>query len=545
MTDDLKNRILNRLNDIRREAVTLGYADRYVPLRWSTELEEIAKIRSVHATVRPSHTLPNGDEIWGLYSSVSTNWKAGENLAWNRPDIFAMINQYYDEIHDMPSTPGGQPTGVVGHYEAIIDPNFTSIGTAVFTPSWGGWSANAMWFSDGTTSQSLAGNYGNQTFAVEVDEDRLDPNTARIQLQNGLQIGRSATPSLYATYVSPAETAFKVSREFKILSGTDWRVTANPGNSTVLSNTKNGTVTANAAGTFTLSTTLRWKTISVNSHTLTADQIQAYPLSNPPGIDSGPFTVRNVGVNWKREDIGTGWSSSQYTHVFNAGDLDGNGFEDMMLTDRDGRLWFYPMISDTRFKPRVQVGYGWRNMRLIFGGVDYNGDGNVDILGIDWSGNLFLYPGLGNGYFGAKRVVGTGWSNITNISVAEVGFNGNPIIMGSQNGVLKAWQTDGRGRFTNIITYGGGWNSVKLTAISGDVSGDGIPDMWVVTNSGDLRLYVARDASGTRFAAYKVGTGWGHLRYLLPRTENPRVIRAIFPDGLLRQYTMLQLAPQS
>ncbi|MDY5584370.1 MAG: ZmpA/ZmpB/ZmpC family metallo-endopeptidase, partial [Arcanobacterium sp.] len=248
----------------------------------------------------------------------------------------------------------------------------------------------------------------------------------------------------------------------------------------------------------------------------------------------------SVDYLWSRTDIGSGWASAKFTHIFNAGDLDRNGYEDMMLTDVDGKLWFYPAVSETAFRKRVQVGSGWNNMRQIFGGIDFNGDAKIDILGIDKLGNLYLYVGIGNGYFAKKIRVGTGWGAVQNISVAQQGFNGNPLIMGSKSGVLNAWQTDGKGRFLRTITYGGGWNAAKLTAISGDVSGDGLPDMWVVMKSGELRLYVSRNASGTAFTSYVLGSGWKDVKYFLPRTKNARIIRAVFPDGLLRQYTLLK-----
>lgn len=248
-------------------------------------------------------------------------------------------------------------------------------------------------------------------------------------------------------------------------------------------------------------------------------------------------------AKWSRQNIGSGWASTKYTHIFNAGDLDRNGYEDMMLTDRAGNLWFYPMKSSTKFYPRKKVGYGWNNMRKIFGGVDFNGDGRVDILGISKTGVLYYYPGRGNGTFMAKVKVGSGWGNVTNISATQRGFNGKPVIMGSRYGVLHAWQTDGRAHITSTTKYGSGWDAVKLTAISRDVSGDGVADMWVVWKNGTLSLYQAANAQGTKFKRSDLGSGWAKVRYFLPRMSNARVIRAIFPDGYLRQYTLLSYTP--
>ncbi|MDP9801590.1 hypothetical protein J2S49_001666 [Arcanobacterium wilhelmae] len=161
-------------------------------------------------------------------------------------------------------------------------------------------------------------------------------------------------------------------------------------------------------------------------------------------------------ASWSLQNIGTGWASKVITHTFNAGDLDRNGYQDMMLTDTKGDLWLYPARSNTSFYPRKRVGYGWNGMRDIFGGVDFNGDGKVDILGIDNRGNLRFYAGLGNGYFAKNRVINTGWRSAKNVSLAQKGFNGKPIIMASFNGVLRSFATDGRGHFARRITYGSG-----------------------------------------------------------------------------------------
>lgn len=249
-------------------------------------------------------------------------------------------------------------------------------------------------------------------------------------------------------------------------------------------------------------------------------------------------------IEWKRQDIGWGWSSSQIKFVISAGDLDGNGYSDMMLTDTKGLLWYYPAVSSTQFAPRTEAGHGWTSMNRLFGGVDFNGDGNIDILGIDKSGILYMYPGIGNGYFRTKVKIGTGWSHVQNISITEAGFNGSPMIMGSLNGILKAWQTNGRGSFLKTVTYGNGWDGIKQTAIGPDVTRDGIADMWAITTTGELRLYAPRNKSAKSFYIYnKLGTGWAHIRNFFP-TNKASVVRAVTADGILRQYSIKAFQPR-
>lgn len=545
MTAELQKKILTRLNAIRSEAVKLGYASKYVPINWSVEMEQISKIRTMQASLYAQHKQPNGRSIWEITSSGGqTSW--GENLAWaSYGDIMTLIELYYDEIECMPK---GSRVGAsdcqTGHYKAIVNPGYTYVGTSMVTTDWGYGNTNSMEFSNEYGRPTVAGGYGTRTLDVEVTAASFNSGTATIQVPGTVDAGTVVTPAVQATYVPPSDTVIELSHPFKITQGIDWSIATSASGIAKIINAYTGAVSANASGKITFYGQLGSRTLS-GSTQVRASQLSAETLlSNPPGIDSTGFQVREVNYSWQRATIGSGWASSQYTHVFNAGDLDGNGFEDMMLTDTSGNLWFYPMVSDTAFKPRVKAGYGWRNMRLIFGGIDFNGDAKVDILGVDLMGRLYLYPGLGNGFFGAKRYLGSGWSSVMNVSMAQVGFNGHPLIMGSVNGILKAWQTDGRAHFTSTITYGSGWDSVKLTAVTGDLSGDQVADMWVVTKDGELRLYVARSESGTRFAAYRLGSGWQSLKYFLPRTEETRVVRTIFPDGALRQYTLTSLEPK-
>lgn len=260
----------------------------------------------------------------------------------------------------------------------------------------------------------------------------------------------------------------------------------------------------------------------------------AAPLATPSGIGSAT-------VAWSARQIGQGWTAPIYRDAFAAGDLDGNGYDDMLLTKTDGSLMFYPTRSSTVFAPPVKVGHGWQSMYAIFGGSDFNGDGKVDILGIDLSGKLYMYAGLGNGRFASKQLVSSGWLGVEAISLGSKGFNGHPIITGIKDNTLYMWATDGKGRVLAPKSYGNGFGGTRLTAFTKDVSGDGIPDMWTITDSGDLRLYIA-SSGGRSLKYYRVGWGWNTAKYFLP-TSNGRVVRAIFtkgqfPEGALRQYTL-------
>ena len=146
-----KEQILNRVNAIRKEACDKGYlnpdtggrltsAD-YVPIRWSSDLEWIAQIRAVEATVCEDHYRPNGEICFSLmHNNVGTY---GENLAWNFSGIMDGIEQWYDEKDDWVNQTGY----VTGHYTSMISPSNTYIGIGGFVRESGGWCAVAGEFS--------------------------------------------------------------------------------------------------------------------------------------------------------------------------------------------------------------------------------------------------------------------------------------------------------------------------------------------------------------------------------------------------------------
>ena len=66
-----KEKILARINEIRKEAYNEGLVSSYVPIKWSEELEYIAQIRAVEASVKEDHLRPKGG-----YVSIRNSVKA-------------------------------------------------------------------------------------------------------------------------------------------------------------------------------------------------------------------------------------------------------------------------------------------------------------------------------------------------------------------------------------------------------------------------------------------------------------------------------------
>ena len=131
---------LERINEIRLEACREGVEnpdnpgtpltmDDYVPIKWSSGLEYIARIRAAEASVSMGHVRLTDKSIWGLRSpSGVQSW--GEVIAWNwRGDVVTGINQWYEEKDDwINHTPGA----VTGHYTQMIEPGHTYVGLGTF-----------------------------------------------------------------------------------------------------------------------------------------------------------------------------------------------------------------------------------------------------------------------------------------------------------------------------------------------------------------------------------------------------------------------------
>lgn len=131
---------LDRVNAIRKEACEEGVPDPrnssrkltssdYVPIKWSSDLEYIARIRAAEASVVLDHTRPNGTRCFTLKSPNGIR-SYGEVLAWNNTRKFLPgIEQWYGEKEDWVDQ---NDNAVTGHYTQMIDPDNLYAGYATF-----------------------------------------------------------------------------------------------------------------------------------------------------------------------------------------------------------------------------------------------------------------------------------------------------------------------------------------------------------------------------------------------------------------------------
>ena len=189
---DMQN-ALNRINVIRKEACEEGIKDPrnesrnltssdYVPIKWSSDLEYIARIRAAEASVYRQHIRLNGYDAFAIYSPNGVrSW--GEVLAWNTSRRFLQgIEQWYREKKDWVGNTGK----VTGHYTQMIDPDNIYVGLATFINPNAGYSTTtageftsqgSLDYSQGTSGAALDESAGpaidNCIQTVEVKTDKI------------------------------------------------------------------------------------------------------------------------------------------------------------------------------------------------------------------------------------------------------------------------------------------------------------------------------------------------------------------------------------
>jgi hypothetical protein len=142
---------------------------------------------------------------------------------------------------------------------------------------------------------------------------------------------------------------------------------------------------------------------------------------------------------------------------------------------------------------------------------DLNRDGRNDLLTRGGDGTLTLHHGYHpSPNFGQNwtQVVGTGWGGMKQIvSSGDLTGDGIPDVLAqTSTGVLRRYNGTSAGGLTNGGVIAGTWTQPKLIG-PGDVNNDGKADLYTITTAGELDVYFGT-GTGTFGAAQRVGTGW-------------------------------------
>ncbi|GAA2125507.1 FG-GAP repeat domain-containing protein [Glycomyces algeriensis] len=204
------------------------------------------------------------------------------------------------------------------------------------------------------------------------------------------------------------------------------------------------------------------------------------------------------------------------TLIATAGDLNGDGFSDVLARTSGGTLYLYPGTGSGALNAagRITIGSGWNTMSTISGGHDHNSDGKADVVAVASDGTLYLYPGKGNGTFGARKVIGSGWTSMKEVTaVGDLDHDGHADLLAVRNadGCLYFYGGTSTGALKSRVKVSCGWGGYDQITAVGDFNRDGHADFLTRRKSdGAFYLYPGNGSGGTG-SRTQIGTGWNTM----------------------------------
>jgi hypothetical protein len=240
------------------------------------------------------------------------------------------------------------------------------------------------------------------------------------------------------------------------------------------------------------------------------------------------------GTFWRTaETLSTSFTASnsrRYSEFVNAGDLDGDGRDDLVGIDRKTGKLYRHSFNDTGTHLHggkvVGTSTAWGKYRLAAVSddrtYDYNNNGTNDLVARQASnGNLYLYPGKNTGALGSRSTISSGWAGMNLIETAgDFNGDGRPDLIARQksNGYLWLYPGTGAGKVGKRVRIGtsAGWNKMNAIIAGHDYNGDGQPDLIAREKAtGYLWLYPGK-GDGQLGKRVRIGTsaGWNSMREL-------------------------------
>ena len=169
-----KQAILDAINKIRKEAADDGLVDKYVPIKWSTDLEKTAFVRATEVSVALKPERLSTKEIWTAFPS--SNSIRGEALDVNCEGFLKAIENWHAEkANYVAKKKGGTSKEFTGYYEVLINSKFTYVGLAAFRNAASSQKVATISIAlgDDASSEELVGGYGSAIQYTEVTASNL------------------------------------------------------------------------------------------------------------------------------------------------------------------------------------------------------------------------------------------------------------------------------------------------------------------------------------------------------------------------------------
>ena len=174
------------------------------------------------------------------------------------------------------------------------------------------------------------------------------------------------------------------------------------------------------------------------------------------------------------------------------GDLNGDGRDDVLMRHTDGRWWYYPMDGRRHITAERGLAGLTRNLDWHVAGIgDLNGDGKDDVLLRNKNGRWYYYPMNGRRYLTDER----GYADLTrdlDWQVAGMGdLNGDgkdDVLLRHTDGRWDYYPMDGRNPIADQRGLAGLTRNLAWSVAGiGDLNGDGRDD--VLLRHTDSRWY--------------------------------------------------------
>lgn len=159
----------------------------------------------------------------------------------------------------------------------------------------------------------------------------------------------------------------------------------------------------------------------------------------------------------------SGWN--QYDVLTSPGDITGDGRADLIARQAStGDIYLYKATSSGKLSARVKIFSKWSGYKKIIGAGDLNGDGYGDLLAQDTSNKLWRYVGTASGGFKARVAVADNWGTSYNVVVSAGDITGDgraDIVSRDTSGRLWRNNGDGKGSFGPRVQIAAGWQGYK------------------------------------------------------------------------------------
>jgi hypothetical protein len=232
----------------------------------------------------------------------------------------------------------------------------------------------------------------------------------------------------------------------------------------------------------------RWPTRNVTVVDLNGD--------NRPDIVVANRSEDQPGANYACLNDGRGHFpscrafSTESATTIAAGDINGDGFPDLVVPNRDGgQSYIYLNDGKGTFAEKHPFGPLKTETRAI-ALADLNGDGRLDIIiGDQAQGGASIYFNQGDLKFSDPLPITGKTDTVYSIATADMNGDGHvDIVLGNQEAPGVVLINDGTGHNFTRISFGDSQGTVYGLAL-GDVNGDGSPDIVAARSDAPSMLY--------------------------------------------------------